>query len=207
MNLHRTSGRPDWENVDPAARNMFQKLAAATHGTLAPANVITMSGLVAVIFGLSAILHNHFWLGLVLLAGGRLLDVVDGVAAEATQTKSPLGESLDAAVDKIGTMLTIIMLFIAGITYWWVLALLLVPQVITPLVAFYKKRKGKTIHPTRQGKLSMATAWIGIVGLLVVKALETNNGVSVITSIVYTVIGMSFVLGVYALWQYSTGRD
>lgn len=204
MNLHRTSGKPDWEEVAPTSRTIFQKVAAATHGVVAPANIVTIIGLVLVCIGLVALLNQSYWTGLGLLVIGRLLDVVDGIVAEATQTKSPLGEIFDAASDKIGTLLTIVVLFVAAISYWWVIIALLVPQVIIPLVIFYKKQKGISVHPTRIGKLSMAAAWAGIAGLLVAKALGDISFVSVI---VYVIIGASLVLGMYALWQYGTGRD
>lgn len=204
MNLHRTSGKPDWKKVNTSTYNGFQKIAAATNGIVSPANVITVIGLIIVIVGLGAILNQQYWLGLVLVVFGRLLDIVDGVVAEATQTKSPLGEIFDAAADKIGTLLTIIVLFVADVSYWWVIIALLIPQVIIPLVIFYKKQRGIAVHPTRPGKLSMATAWVGIAGLLVAQALD---GATVFTVAVYCVIGVSLVLGLYALWQYTTGRD
>ena len=204
MNLHRTSGTPDWENVKPTDRNAFQKMSAATRGIASPANIITVIGLGIVVYGLVLLLQQHYWPGLTLLAIGRLLDIVDGIVAESTGTKSPLGELFDAAADKIGTLLTIIALVVAGITDWWVIVALLIPQAIIPLVIFYKKRRGISVHPTRQGKLSMAFAWVGIVGLLVVKAL---NDLQPLAIGVYVVIGASLALGLYALWQYSTGRD
>ena len=204
MNLHRTSAKADWEKVAPAKHNLFQKVAAATGGFVSPANVVTIIGLGIVVYGLIAILNEQYWLGLVLLAVGRLLDIVDGVVAEATKTKSPLGEIFDAAADKVGTILTLLILIIGGITNIWILAALIAPQVITPFVALYKKRTNQTIHPTRQGKLSMATAWVGIVGLLVVKALNDFQPLAVAVSII---IVISFALGMYALWQYVTGRD
>jgi len=204
MNLHRTTGKADWEHVKPSDYNIFQKVSAATHGVASPANIITIIGLGIVVFGLALILQGSFWAGLILLAVGRLLDIVDGVVAESTGTKSPLGELFDAAADKIGTLLTIVVLIVAGITYWWIILALILPQVIIPLVAFYKKRKNAAIHPTRQGKLSMASAWVGIVGLLVVKALD---GFLPLAIVIYVIVGVSLVLGLYALWQYATGRD
>lgn len=204
MNLHRTSGQPDWDKVALSERNSFQKLAAATHGIVSPANVISLIGLGLVAAGLMEVINQQFWMGLGLLAVGRLLDIVDGAVAEATQTKSPLGELFDAAADKIGTLLTIVALFVANVTYWWVIAALLIPQVIIPIVIYYKRQKGINVHPTRQGKLSMAAVWVGIVGLLFVKAL---NDTGLLSIGVYAVIGLSLMLGLYALWQYSTGRD
>lgn len=204
MNLHRVSGKSDWENVAPTERNLFQKVAAASKGIVSPANVITAVGLGMVVYGLGAILHQQFWLGLILLVIGRLLDVADGLVADATQTKSSLGELFDAMADKIGTLLTIVVLIIADVTYWWVIAALILPQVIIPLAILYKKHKGIKVHPTRQGKLSMAATWVSIPGLLLSKALHDPI---ILVFTVYGFIVVSLVLGVYALWQYATGRD
>jgi phosphatidylglycerophosphate synthase len=204
MNLHRTSGTPDWANVKVADRNVFQNLAAATRGIMSPANVITVIGLGIVVYGLVAIMQQQFWTGLVFLAIGRLLDIVDGLVAEATHTKSPLGELFDAVADKIGTLLTIAVLLIAGVAHWWVIMALIVPQIAITLLILYKKSKGVGVHPTRQGKISMAAAWMGIVGLLLAKALDNP---AMLTAAVYAIIASSVILGLYALWQYATNRN
>lgn len=203
MNLHRVSGKSDWENVAPSDRSLWQKIAAATMGIVSPANVITIVGLGIVIYGLGAILNQQVLVGLVVLVVGRLLDIVDGAVAEATHTKSAVGELFDAAVDKIGTLLTVVVLITADITYWWVIVTLILPQVIIPLVILYKKYKGVRVHPTRQGKLSMATVWGGIAGLLLAKALDDPLALMIS---VYGLIAASLLLGLYALWQYATDR-
>ena len=204
MNLHRTSGTPDWATVKEADRNVFQNMAAATGGIVSPANIITVIGLGMVIYGLVSILQQQFWAGLVLLVSGRLLDIVDGLVAEATHTKSPLGELFDAAADKIGTLLTIVVLLFADITHWWVIMALIAPQILITLVILYKKSKGIGVHPTRQGKLSMAAAWAGIVGVLLAEALLDPLA---LTLAVYTILAVSVILGLYALWQYATDRN
>lgn len=203
MNLHRTSGLPDWETVKPSERTVFQRIATSTGGVVSPANAITVVGLGIVIVGLAAILQQQFWTGVVLLSVGRLLDIVDGLVAEATHTKSPLGEIFDAVADKIGTILTIFTLLFAQVAYWWVIVALVVPQVVIALVIMIKKTRGSTVHPTRQGKLSMAAAWVGIVGLILSKALHDPFA---LTAVVYVIIALSFALGLYALWQYTTNR-
>lgn len=204
MNLHRTSGKPDWATIRPSERNVFQKVAAATGGILTPANVISFIGLGLVVYGLILVINHDFWLGLVLLAAGRLLDIVDGLVAEATHTKSPLGELVDASIDKIGTVLTVLALFIASVADWWAVAALLLPQLLILGVIFYKRQQGIGVHPTRAGKLSMLFLWVTIVGLLLVKAL---GYILTLALGVYIIAGLSIVLGMYALWQYATGRD
>ncbi len=206
MNLHRTNGKPDWELIDVSKRTAIQRLAFATHGIITPPNIITFIGFAVVIYGLMALLQQHFWTGLIALAVGRLLDVVDGFVAERTGTKSPLGELLDATIDKIGTILTIIMFYVAGISFWWLITVLLLPQVLIPLVIFYKRSRKIKTHPTRVGKLSMASLWVSLVGLILVKAIDVT-WLHPVTFIVYGISFISFALGIYALGQYITGRD
>lgn len=206
MNLHRTTGKPDWQTIKKSDYNVFQKIAAATGSIITPANVITLIGLGIVIYGLASILAEQYWIGLFLLAVGRILDVVDGIVANATGTKSPTGEFLDAAVDKIGTLLTIIVLFVVANEQWWAIVLILIPQLITPFVSLYKKAKRIEIHPTRPGKLSMAAAWVSIVGLLIMKATEGTDMYATLSIVVYVFAIVSFLLGLYALWQYTTDR-
>jgi len=206
MDLHRTTGRPDWEEVADTQRTSIQRLAAATHGIITPPNIITFAGLAIVLYGLYSLLAEQYWIGLGLLAAGRLLDVLDGVVAQKTGTKSPLGELLDATVDKIGTLLTIIILFVGGISFWWLLLALLAPQVIISLVTLYKRTQAVHIHPTRPGKLSMATLWVSLVGLIVLKALALS-WTHPLSLCVYIAALTSCMLALYALWQYTTGRD
>jgi phosphatidylglycerophosphate synthase len=206
MNLHRTTGKPDWETLKKSDYNAFQKVAASTHSIVTPANVITIIGLGLVVYGLISVLAGHYWLGLGMLAIGRVLDIVDGVVANSTGTKSPTGEFLDAAVDKIGTLFTIIVLYIAASQQWWAITLILIPQLITPFVSLYKRTHHKEIHPTRPGKLSMATAWVSIIGLLILKAVEGSSITPFLSIVVYAFTVLSFVLGLYALWQYTTDR-
>ncbi len=204
MNLHRTTGKPDWASIEPASYTFAQKIAAFSKGIITPANIISIVGLALVFYGIALILEAHYWLGMFVIVAGRLLDIADGLVAEATKTKSPTGEIVDAVADKIGTFATIVVLFVVNVADWWTIAALLLPQVLIPLVIFYKRQRGIGVHPTRPGKLSMALVWVGIAGLLILKALGTPFA---LTIFVYVVTTLSLALGLYAFWQYATGRD
>lgn len=204
MKLHRTSGKPDWETVESSHYSIFQRIATRTRGIITPANLVTLVGLGMVIAGLIAMTQGQSWLGLILVVGGRILDVADGIVAEATGTKSPIGELFDAAADKLATILTITVLAVSGIVDWLPLIILVIPQILIPLVILYKRRHGTHVHPTHQGKLSMACVWVGIVGLIAVQVFGGNYVLAIAT---YIIIGVAVLLGLYALWQYGTNRD
>jgi phosphatidylglycerophosphate synthase len=202
MQLHRTSGKPDWKSVAPGRRNRWQRAGSATHSVVTPGNIATAVGFVLVLYGLWQLLHHHYIVGGVALAIGRGLDVVDGWLAESTGTKSPLGELLDASIDKVGTILTIIVFFAAGLAPWWALVALLTPHVIISLITFVLLQKGRRLHPTREGKLSMATAWVSLVGFIVARA-SGQNIFDVFASVIATI---SVALGLYAAYSYLRQR-
>src|SRR5690349_11384075 len=101
MKLHHAGTKPDWDLVAASKRNSWQRLAKLSYGVMTPGNLLSFIGILLVGIGLAAINRQHIWKGLVLLAMGRLCDILDGSAAEYTGTKSPLGEAVDASLDKI----------------------------------------------------------------------------------------------------------
>lgn len=206
MNLHRTTGIPDWETVAVEERTALQRLAAATRGVVTPPNLISVLGFALVIYGLVGLLQEAYWTGLIALGVGRLLDVVDGAVAQLTGTKSPLGELVDATIDKFGTLFTIIVFYIADISFWWLITALLLPQALISLVVLYKRTKNQKVHPTLAGKLSMGALWVSLIGLVAIKALALAP-THLLAVAIYVVTAISVGLGVYALWQYATSRD
>lgn len=99
--LHRVGDKADWERQDPSTWNLWQRIAARTHGIVTPGNVVTVVSLVA-----GAISNVELAKGndkRAAIAGGlsMLGDFFDGAVAHATGTKSPLGAKLDPIKDKI----------------------------------------------------------------------------------------------------------
>lgn len=203
MDLHRTTKQPDWKKTSASEYSVFQKVAASTNGIITPANVVTLIGFAVVVAGLVALLQKHYWLGLFLMGFGRLFDIADGFVAQATHTKSPVGEMLDAVVDKVGTFLTLIVLVAAHITSVWVITALIIPQVIISSITLYNRRLGRRMHPSRSGKLSMFAAWTAIVGVIALKALEEPLW---LTTVTYGFVVASLAFGIYAVWLYAKGR-
>lgn len=206
MKLHRSSSKPDWELIDASERNISQRIAAITKGVITPGNIATFIGIALVVLGLIEILDKNYWLGSVLIIIGRLFDLVDGWLAESTQTKSPLGELLDASIDKLGTVLTIIALYVAMLAPWWVLTLLLLPHIVIAVISLNARRHGITLHPSRAGKLSMAAVWGALFGLILIHALDWST-FDIGTVVVYCIAALSVGLGGVAATGYLYNRD
>lgn len=206
MKLHRTNNRPDWESTDNKDRNVWQRMAAATNGIVTPGNLATFIGIALVVAGLLEILKENYWLGSVLIIIGRLCDLLDGWLAESTKTKSPLGELLDASIDKLGTILTIVVFYVAALAPWWVLTALLLPHIVIIFISLNARRQKVTLHPSRTGKLSMAAVWAALFGLVLIQALDWSVW-SIGSVITYTIAMMSVALGVVAATGYVFNRD
>ncbi len=199
MNLHRASATPEWATVPATEQNSWQRIAAKTGGVVTPGNILTMAGFGLAIAGLAALLAEHYWLGLAGLTAGRLLDIADGMAANFTGTKSPLGELLDASVDKLITLLTIIVLGVTGLVFWWVLLLLLLPHFVITIISAQAFVAGQRLHPSRAGKLSMALIWIAIVCLILAYAVSSSPIIELVS---YILGGISVALGFIATLGY-----
>jgi phosphatidylglycerophosphate synthase len=193
MNLHRAGGKPQWAGVAAKDRNVWQDLAVSTNGVLTPGNALTICGFALVLSGLVCIMQEQYWLGAAYVAIGRLLDIADGLAAEYTKTKSPLGEQLDAGFDKLATVLTLLTLPFSGILPWWLAAGLLLPHAAIAGFSAYRIALKQQLHPSQLGKISMLLAWVSLVLLLLSKALEDggNGEVSQIAGYILAVASMA----------------
>lgn len=187
--------------TNPKDYNIAQKIAVKTKGIITPGNAVTLIGFLIVLYGLFLLIKQEILLGAVALAIGRMFDILDGVIADATKTKNDIGEFFDATVDKISTLLTIGVIFATQANLWLALALLILPHVFISLIVVYKRSKNKKLHPTRIGKISMALAWVTILGL-VVAPLMAAHWSQLFTAFVYIILFASSLLGFYAAWQY-----
>ncbi len=206
MNLHRSTGRPDWDTIPAKDRNWAQKIAFQTRGLVTPPNVITLFGFGLIIAGLVSIAQASYWWGLSLLVAGRLADIADGWLAHATGTKSPLGETLDVVVDKLGLLLTVIVLYVSKTAPLWALAALILPQFTISLITAYRVYHKSPIHPSRIGKLSMLVAGLSFFGLIFLKAASvTTNSVGYL--LVYGLVVLSASMAVFAAIGYLMQKD
>jgi phosphatidylglycerophosphate synthase len=199
VNLHRSDAKPQWQGLAPSQHNQFQRLAAVTHGIITPGNVLTVLGFAVAGVGLVAILHDQFGWGVVGIISGRLLDIADGIAADKTGTKSPLGETLDASVDKLVTLLTLVVLGMTSVMSWYLFAAILLIQSLITLISGLAVWRNQRLHPSLAGKLSMTGLWVTLGGLVAAYALDKNN---LLIIIFYTIGWCSVILSGWAMAIY-----
>lgn len=160
--LH-TAKKADWEKTTQSSYNRWQKTAASSRGVLTPGNAVSVAGGILALYGLWVIMNDDVVTGLVLLTLGRFADLADGIIAEQTKTKSPLGESVDASIDKIVVAATLIVLGALELVPWVIIIIVAVQNLANVVISIVAKLRDRTIHPSRLGKVSAAFSWVTII--------------------------------------------
>lgn len=201
MNLHR-SLTADWISVPESERTWLQTIAAKSNGALTLSNGITLLGLLLVCIGLKDILDGRLTAGIILVAFGRLADLADGFVADVTKTKSPVGETFDATVDKIALFLSIVVLFATDYVSRWFVGLLLLHVLVNVAIFFVAREKRVRLHPTLAGKLAAGAAWVAT-GLIALSNINDPHSLKPIAYAGGIVTGAVFVvLAVVCAAQY-----
>lgn len=162
MDLHRPDKEPDWQRAPAQQRNAWQRLALATNGLITPGNALSATGLILVLIGIRGIYTGEVLKGVMLVAMGRVLDVLDGFMAEATSTKSRLGEAVDAVVDKIELVVALPILALVGVVLPWQAGVLALLHMINALCAVIARGRRVPLHASSIGKLAIASQWVAI---------------------------------------------
>lgn len=204
MQLHRTTGKADWLAIPPQNHSAWQRLAARTNGVVTPSNAVTIAGLALVLIGLHQIVNQHYLAGTVLMAIGRICDILDGWLAERTRTKSPLGELLDAGIDKVLTILTVVIFFALHIAPTWALIALVTPHVLIVVIMLGWRIRKRAFHPSLVGKLSMVGAWVSLLSYALAHIVDLPAPALAATQVV---VIASSAAGLCAAAQYTRGRD
>jgi phosphatidylglycerophosphate synthase len=189
LNLHRAGNRADWEKVPANKRNIWQKVAASTSGVVTPANLISAIGAVITIIGLVGLVNDPSLLNISLVIGGRLADIADGYVAQKTMTKSPLGEVIDASVDKLLAFIAVLALAVADLAPLVIIVLILLYSIFNSIVSAAAKLQNKPIHPSREGKFAGAACW-GVIIFYPLNSLLKDNSES--TAIAALLIALLF---------------
>lgn len=207
MNLHRILGKAEWARVPEAKRNVWQKIAARTHGIVTIGNFFSIIGLASVPYGLWLILNQaHYFPGIGVLLLGRGCDLLDGWLADKTHTKSPLGEKLDATIDKLSIAITVIALAAGQMISWVVLVVLLTPHLVIAILALAAFLRGQQLHPSLEGKISMAVAWFCLLAFTALQSFHFMvsqwTTVALTAMAAYGLLFISVVLGLAATYGY-----
>ncbi len=204
MDLHHAGGRPEWQSIPPENQNVWQRIAAQTHGVVTVANILSVGGFLSVTYGLLLIAQGQWAVGLAYTTLGRLADIFDGYVASWTGTKSPIGAAIDAGLDKLIILVALIVLLATGILPWIFVLLIALLNIANATISIYGKSHGARIQPSQSGKLSAFMAWTGMgffavahltSGVVLLAALPLAYGLT----IVGLIMGYAAAVGYYQL--------
>lgn len=205
MKLHQSKKRPDWDTVALESRNRWQRLAARTRGVITPGNAISLVGLCLTLTGLYLIAKTGLGLGLVIVLIGRLADVLDGFVADRTGTKSQLGKMIDASIDKITALATLIILAIYGLMPLWAVLVIGLQSIANIVLALIGRQRFKRMQPSRRGKIAVFGFWAAIVLFLAASWTGSTNRVllqSISTDLANALTVGSLFIGIRATIGY-----
>lgn len=206
INLHTSSARPDWETVKADQRNIWQKIAVSTKGVVTPGNIISALGAGIVIAGFVQLDPDtdNLMLAAFLIMLGRSFDLLDGYAADRTGTKSHLGETIDAALDKVLLFMAVIFTLAYGLIPDVVLVILLVHGIFNSYTSLAGKLRKIPTHPSLAGKLSTFLGWSVIVLFVVRQSTLQESGIFnvLITVLAYASFAVFVVLASVAARNY-----
>jgi len=203
MKLHRSSNRPEWLRYPRRRWSVWQRLAGRSHGILTLGNAFTVVGLLLVLGGLAVVANGRIVMGLSLAILGRLCDLLDGYAADKTHTKSPLGEKLDAGVDKLETLAAVAVLVIVDLVPLWAALALLMSQLCIAAVSLRSARLGARLHPERLGKLNMALVWLILAGFVLHSLVAASIARDGLGAVLFVLTGLSVVTSLRITWRYA----
>jgi phosphatidylglycerophosphate synthase len=206
MDLHRAGKHSDWQNVSEAKRNWWQKQADRTHGLVTPGNIVSAFGALLVAASLVYFLRGSWGWGLILLFAGRLADVADGIVAACTHTKSPIGEAVDAALDKFTLLGALIVFVVTGIVP--ILAILLIAIFNGANAAFglLARARKHSIHPSQLGKITAVFQWLAILVYVLAAVLSSGGfevAAAIATSSAVVSLLISLILGLFTVAGYA----
>lgn len=171
MNLHRSDKVPDWEkDLDgdqPRYVKFSQSIARSTKGVVTPGNVASTIGLGLNISGAIDIKNGRILRGTVKTITGKGFDLVDGVLADKTKTKSPLGEKVDATFDKIGLLATTLALSKTNIIPKQRLSFFAIQNTANVYSTLLAKHNNVELHSSKHGKVTWAMQGISVGASLV----------------------------------------
>ena len=161
-------------------QNIWQRVAKKTHGVITPANVVSLAGLAITISGLQDFKRGDKKKAITKVISGRLCDIADGYVAERTKTKSPLGEAVDATVDKISMAHGLYVMSKTHTLPPLASASFLSQNVINTAATALSKKRGIELHPSAEGKITTLLQWAAIGGYAIASTEKYNSDQSMV---------------------------
>jgi phosphatidylglycerophosphate synthase len=202
MNLHRTEKKPQWESTPEAERNVWQRIAQATKGMVTPANAISLLGLGLTASGLQDFKRGARQQAVAKIILGRACDIADGYVADKTKTKSPIGEAVDATVDKISMAHGLYVLRETDTLPVFTTASFFTQNVINTAATAVAKKRGVELHPSAEGKITTLMQWAAIGGYIISAVRSQSEGPSAIEGVSNLLSAGATVLGSVVNIQY-----
>jgi phosphatidylglycerophosphate synthase len=198
MKLHRAV-RSDWSDIAPQERTIFQRWAACSWGIITPGNLTTLIGAALVVGGLYELSQGRLISGTAMIIVGRLADILDGMVADYTKTKSPVGEAVDASIDKVLLILALYVFLSKHLLPLPVGIVMAAHAVYSTAVTSVASRAQVRLHPSRAGKLGALFEWV-CVGLYLLADILTQQQHS--TTFAHNAALVSFgVFVIAAIWS------
>lgn len=140
-----------------------------------PADYITLSRIPVAALTAGLIVHAPPLLLPALIAAiyCEASDVLDGAVARASGRTSQLGAMLDPMADSIARLLIFAAFVAAGWISYWLLALLIVRDIIVAYARIHATRHGMAIGARLSGKIKAVAQGGAIIGILLALILNT----------------------------------
>lgn len=148
------------------------------------------------------------WWPLVIIALWASTDWIDGFLARRLNQQSRLGEMLDPIADRLGIVGVTLTLAVAGVINWWLLAVIVLTDLVTLAFAGRAGREG-TLHVSWLGKIRTALLFTGLVVLVLDRTVWPGVEVAgqvlfVAGTVLHVAAGLGYVL--QARRSHPTGR-
>ncbi len=205
MRLHHRGKKADWHRVLPEKRNFWQRLAKLSAGVATPGNLISLGGLLLVLLGTWLLVQQQYVAGLSVIVVGRISDVLDGIVAEKTGTKSPLGEIVDTTVDKLAVLIIVPVLIIEHLLPLPIVYIILLQNTINVLIAAIAKVRQVELRPSIEGKISMAASWTTVVAFSVLAIAREHHQPAKVNTLVAIVAYAA--LATFLIYGYRASRN
>ncbi len=177
IDLHRTPDVPEWELYPREEWGIGQRVAAGTKGWLGPANLVSFGGAALFFDGLYDFTQGQKLVGFAKMVGGAVADWLDGRVAKWTKTKSPLGEVVDASLDKIKLAGALIVFGVTEVVPILPIAAVTIQNAANVAFTGIAKHRGNEIHTELPNKI---TPWVqaaaGMGGFVVADMLAPGTG-------------------------------